>query len=1079
MTNNIELLINSPATATLDLTEDVGISLQYSLADIRDISRRNSAYSKTILLPATKNNNYWLGNLFDITADFSQFNPNKKTAAKLLVNSEIVLDGFLQLLKINTLNNTDDKGNLIFYEVALFSNTIDLFSNIGEKTFADISVDEFNHIYNITNIESSWQHTWEDGYVYPMTAIEDTNLGRDYTTFLDSQPRFWPALFYKMVVTKIIEDAGFNWGGSLFDNEQFSKEIIPFFASNIPTISPLELQRRRIDIESTSYNDQTTIPFNLNPATTFYTEVIDTLTIDNVNPIGAYDTATKVWTAPNTGEYSFDFNLNLILQIRNETGGTITTNNNADIEVRAIIQRRPVGGVFSDLDVVSVPNLSPALPTSWPNNQLETRPIVFGNYSTPKFVIQQGDEIRLVVQLRKTGTYTNVVSGNGITLTINYLPARFRNTVYATNFVEGELIDFKQLLSPKLKQKDIILDVIRRYNCYITTDTADNTRVLLDPREDFYDNDLVVDYTTKVDMSSPFDIQLLSELQNKEFLFTYTDDSDDPYLKAYTQATAEVVGQYRYLFDNDFVKGVQEVKSPFSPTAMVRTSWNAIVPAISPVEPTGNPKILIYNGLRNCDTWSLAGLNNVISQYTQYPYAGYYDDPINPTYTLYFANPRFENYPDRETATDNTMYNRFWGSYIRQIESGRLVTLYLNLNENDIAFLKNNFGARIFIKDSYYYLNKIIDYNPLIKGVTKVELLKIVDGVTFIGTSDPIFGSATCPTDIYVDTTGRKDYYKSVSGIAITEDCCDSIGGIWDAASMTCAVDSGLSGGRITPVFGGGGRTAANNNIVNSKTTLFSGRNNIGGGVTKRTDGTYIQNGQVIFGDDNNVITHKSLLLGDRNVIGGESLVLGNDNVLQSGGIVLQGNGNSVEGSNILIGTNNKEVLGTDKVLLGNEFEIEASSGNIVWQGEAITKDVLVNTKKVQVSASEVLELFTNNKLLIESPSPTSLINILSVYVLVDFATASYSADTTLVVKSVGAGSPLFECKNVLAADSSGGFIFTPYSQVNGSGNSNHTPTPELTLGGDIALSTATDDPTNGDSAITVIISYKIVDLAI
>ena len=39
------------------------IALQYSIADIRDISKRNAAYSKTVLLPGTKNNNLVKTNL--------------------------------------------------------------------------------------------------------------------------------------------------------------------------------------------------------------------------------------------------------------------------------------------------------------------------------------------------------------------------------------------------------------------------------------------------------------------------------------------------------------------------------------------------------------------------------------------------------------------------------------------------------------------------------------------------------------------------------------------------------------------------------------------------------------------------------------------------------------------------------------------------------------------------------------------------------------------------------------------------------------------------------------------------------
>ncbi len=80
----------------LEISKDISFGLQYSIDDLKDISKKNSAYSKTITLPGTKNNNFLLGNLFDINADFSVFNPNFKTRARIVIDSTTVIDGFLQ-----------------------------------------------------------------------------------------------------------------------------------------------------------------------------------------------------------------------------------------------------------------------------------------------------------------------------------------------------------------------------------------------------------------------------------------------------------------------------------------------------------------------------------------------------------------------------------------------------------------------------------------------------------------------------------------------------------------------------------------------------------------------------------------------------------------------------------------------------------------------------------------------------------------------------------------------------------------------------------------------------------------------
>ena len=47
----------------LEIEKDIGFGLQYSVGEIKDPTKRSSAYSKTITLPGTKNNNFQLGNL--------------------------------------------------------------------------------------------------------------------------------------------------------------------------------------------------------------------------------------------------------------------------------------------------------------------------------------------------------------------------------------------------------------------------------------------------------------------------------------------------------------------------------------------------------------------------------------------------------------------------------------------------------------------------------------------------------------------------------------------------------------------------------------------------------------------------------------------------------------------------------------------------------------------------------------------------------------------------------------------------------------------------------------------------------
>ena len=54
--NKVEIYINDPSNYTLDVG-DFDMSFNYSFNDIRDITKRNGSFSKTLTLPGTKNNN--------------------------------------------------------------------------------------------------------------------------------------------------------------------------------------------------------------------------------------------------------------------------------------------------------------------------------------------------------------------------------------------------------------------------------------------------------------------------------------------------------------------------------------------------------------------------------------------------------------------------------------------------------------------------------------------------------------------------------------------------------------------------------------------------------------------------------------------------------------------------------------------------------------------------------------------------------------------------------------------------------------------------------------------------------------
>jgi hypothetical protein len=898
MKNYVEIFINEPATTKLDLNQEFDISLQYSIADIRDITKRNAAFSKTIMLPGTKNNNYWLGNLYDINSDFTFFNPNFKTPCSINVNSEVVMKGFLQLRKIKKLVNVDHQGNLIYYEVVIFNNTVDLMTEIGEKKLNELDLDELTHSYNFNNVVYSWTQSYANGWVYPMYGLPGTGNIYGVTDF-------YPAYYSKYLLEKIFQEAGFGITGSLLTNSQFEKEILPFVGSGSQSLGQEEIDFENFRVGVTqSFTQSFLYPFNFplsavitsndfslpNFIASFtYSLDADNFT-NNLLPQTNYfdnnnnwDTSTYIWTTTKNRKWKPRWQFNYDLTFRNPSSdqvvilnGNTSLVNTFQFDIQHQIQYQ-----FPSQTNWNVWHTVIVRKSGWfrgTNNAFQpgeslTENINFYDDTTPELFIPAGTKVRLKVEVlpclgngsapfninhQRYSAYkyigppflnstqpNNSQNYRQIEMSINYKTSPqnfFLSNGIAFDAQEGDPILASRWISGKLKQKDFLIDLIRRYNLYIQVNPTNDRMLILDTRTDFYNKVLNLNWTNKKDYSSEDEITLLSELQFKELLLTMKDDDSDTFLKDYKALTGDTYGQYQYIFGNEFVKGEKKIESPYSPTTLIKTSFGAVTPALDPQNPKVNPRVLYWGGLISTPyvnfSWELRGIG-VTSTFNQYPYAGHFDNPYSPTLDIHFGTPQYMYYTDYGALPVNTMYEQYWSDWVNSIEDGKLVTSSFYLDECDIRLIKDSFWAKIFILDSYYYVNKIIDYKPMSGGLTRVELLKIKEGFKY----QPQAGKTSS------NTRPPKAIQEPVP-----------IG------------DLGKNNGTIG--IGGG---------------LVIGNNNSGGGKVIVGSYSFIPK-QFILGDDNVVVgNNTSIIGGDGNISTGSS------------NMIIQSSNNMVSGENMLI----------------------------------------------------------------------------------------------------------------------------------------------------------------------------------
>jgi hypothetical protein len=229
--SRFEILIDlNGSKYALDTYKEEPISLTYNVADVNDIASRNSAFSKTIRLPETRNNRAIFGDIADLGVSPAVFNPNKKTRAWILVDTAVVFEGYLQLRKV-FINKETEQGD---YEVVIYADNDNFYKQLGDSFISDMNFSELNHIWNKTNIVQSFTASWNNGYYYPLIDYgQDWDLGEvnGWTTTYNTEVKvkdLFPATNVKFILDKMFSDAGYNYTSTFLNSEIFKNLYIPF-----------------------------------------------------------------------------------------------------------------------------------------------------------------------------------------------------------------------------------------------------------------------------------------------------------------------------------------------------------------------------------------------------------------------------------------------------------------------------------------------------------------------------------------------------------------------------------------------------------------------------------------------------------------------------------------------------------------------------------------------------------------------------------------------------------------------------------------------------------------------------------
>lgn len=717
-------------TGYLEVKEGTVFPLNIGVADIRDLASRSGTFSKTITLVGSKNNHDLLNHYYDVNIVAGSFDINALTKCSVIQNGLPILeDGYLQLLSVNKLQQTQSHEEYIEYEVLVKDAQADFFTKLDNANLEDLDFTDLNHTYTAANVVSSWSNTIADGYVYPMGGSGDN---------VYPLKEFRPAVYAKLYWDRIHADAGFSYDWSTLSDAYFDKAIIPYNGDQAnQDYSDYEViadTTATIDGYQVAGTNQT-----FTEQLTSWTEELDAQFIfDAVN--GEYDVPFYVTAGEQIGfSITMEYDVNLV----NSTGATaylvdmvsfgfgayqyrpkVQIYNNGGQLISSGLQfpidQRTIGSLGTGTTTIGSETITVNIPAS----NLEPADVL---------TLYAGIDVAQTGNIRWKDANSNL--GNDVVVEVQLDITNIRIDVLpSANIIgSGSTIEVNNFIPRSVKQKDFVKSICQMYNLYVTIDPDNPNKLIYQHRDDFYDSGTEIDWTYKLAKDREQNLQFLPELTSKKLVLSYKQDSDEPNV-TFFDAIREVYGQVEFTFDNEYARDTQTKELIFSPTPTGLTPFNAVVPLINGCTPKTNIRILLHNGTANCNPFNVydygtTGQTNL----TSYPIISHFNDPFNPTFDINFGVCDYYFY-DNIVLTNNNLYNLYWRRTIGQINTGKMLTAWFDLREDDIQTIQLN--DKIRINNSWWHINKIIDYNANKRDLTKVELMSVDTEINFVDFPD-------------------------------------------------------------------------------------------------------------------------------------------------------------------------------------------------------------------------------------------------------------------------------------------------------------------------------------------------------
>jgi hypothetical protein len=665
----------------LDVNQQLSNQITYAIDDLQNIDSKSTAFSKTIIIPGTANNNTLFGNIFEFnnsnyandTNDNVKYNFNAAKSAQCRIEQDglLIIKGVLRLMEIVI------DGEAIDYEVSVIGELGGFVSKLGAKKIEELDFSAYNSQFNEIGIVNSWDNAaGGSGLYFPLI---------DYGNYSDSTKHEWkigtfrPALFVKEYIDKIFAAAGYTYECDLFNTTRFKSLIVPYNRKTLTSLNTTLLIRAG---------------YSKPVQTDATTAVVRVQVVKNSTVISDTNYLT-------TGEFIIDVN-NI----------SFATNDTIKILIGPTLTGVPLDSVFGTIGAFS------------------TSDDITFTYTPTQTVLTS---IRVTLQLTDEIVQRNFTPSENILYDAQM--DIISTTPVPTAISRLDDIKINDTIPINILQKDFFTSILKLFNLYVYEDKFIEKHLVIKPYVDFYAG--VEDWSDKIDRGTPIKIKPMSELNSRYYQFKFKGDSDY-YNELYKKRYNEGYGDRIYDSAFEFAKETATVEIIFSATPLVgyqgeekvySTIFKQTGNAPTQVEENvdSNIRILQAKKITGVTLWKIRDADNtVLDNRTDYGFAGHLNDPDVPSNDLFFGVPKELFFTLVSGDISVNQFNVYYSPYMAEItdKDSRLLTCNVKLTDTDVYNL--DFAKYKFIDGGYWRLIKVYDFTPGKNDPVKCDFLRVI-----------------------------------------------------------------------------------------------------------------------------------------------------------------------------------------------------------------------------------------------------------------------------------------------------------------------------------------------------------------